>query len=189
MRGGCILENVINNTGDINIPPVNKVGRPTMYKPEYNKQAYKLCLLGATDKELADYFEVEESTVNNWKALHTEFMDSLKSGREEADANIAKSLYHRAKGYSHKEDVIMQFQGQPVIVPTIKHYPPDTAAAFIWLKNRRGDKWMDKAVVDINQSITLSIGEIPDLDTISARLEALKLKNVTPAIEAGTEDT
>jgi hypothetical protein len=31
-------------------------GRPTKYKEEYNEQAYKLCLLGATDKELADFF-------------------------------------------------------------------------------------------------------------------------------------
>ena len=35
-------------------------GRPTEYKEEYNEQVYKLCLLGAKDKELADFFNVEE---------------------------------------------------------------------------------------------------------------------------------
>ena len=35
----------------------NKLGAPTLYKQEYDKQAYKLCLLGATDKDLGDFFE------------------------------------------------------------------------------------------------------------------------------------
>lgn len=36
-------------------------GRPTKYKKEYDDQAFKLCLLGATDKEIADFFEVNRS--------------------------------------------------------------------------------------------------------------------------------
>lgn len=35
-----------------------KKGRPSGYKPEYAEQARKLCLLGATDQEIADFFEV-----------------------------------------------------------------------------------------------------------------------------------
>ena len=37
---------------------------------------------------------------------HPTFMNSIKSGREEADANVAASLYHRANGYSHKAEKI-----------------------------------------------------------------------------------
>ena len=44
----------------------NKQGRPTKYEEEYNEQAYKLCLLGATDKEIGDFFNVDERTINNW---------------------------------------------------------------------------------------------------------------------------
>jgi len=33
---------------------INK-GRPTNYHPEYAEQAYKLCLLGATDEQLGDF--------------------------------------------------------------------------------------------------------------------------------------
>ena len=39
-------------------------GRPTKYKEEYAEQAYKLCLLGAKDKEMADFFQVSLSTLN-----------------------------------------------------------------------------------------------------------------------------
>lgn len=118
------------------------MGRPTKYKPAYNKQAYKLCLLGATDKDLADFFETAESTINKWKQDFPTFSESIKKGKVKADAEVAESLFKRAKGYSHKEDKIFNDNGTPLIVPTIKHYPPDTAACFIWLKNRAG--WQDK---------------------------------------------
>jgi hypothetical protein len=44
-------------------------GRPTKYQPEFAEQAYKLCLLGATDPEMADFFEVCVATVQNWKKM------------------------------------------------------------------------------------------------------------------------
>jgi hypothetical protein len=34
--------------------------------------------------------------------------------------------------------------GEIVITPTVKHYPPDTSAATLWLKNRQGAVWRDK---------------------------------------------
>ena len=117
-------------------------GRPTKYQPEFAEQAYKFCLLGATDARLAEFLDVSESTISLWKLEHAEFSEALKNGKERADTEVAQALFHRAKGYSHPEDKIFCSDGEPVIVPTIKHYPPDTAAAFIWLKNRAG--WRDK---------------------------------------------
>jgi hypothetical protein len=119
-------------------------GRPSVYRAEYASQANKLCLLGATDRELADFFEVSEATVNTWKQRHPAFLDSIKEGRKAADAKVARSLFERACGYSHPEDKIFQYEGAPVIVPTTKHYPPDTMAASLWLRNRRPDLWRDK---------------------------------------------
>jgi hypothetical protein len=125
-------------------------GRPSKYKPEYNEQAYKLCLLGATDKELASFFDTTEQTINAWKQNYPEFFESLKRGKEEADATIAQKLYHRAKGYEHPEDKIFNDNGKPLIVPTIKHYPPDTTAAIFWLKNRQPQRWRDRVETEIS---------------------------------------
>ena len=119
-------------------------GRPSSYKKEYVEQVYKLCLLGAVDKEMADIFGVSEQTFNAWKKEHPEFLVSIKEGKEYADANIASRLYQRAMGYEHPEDKIFNDNGEPLVVPTTKHYPPDTAAAIFWLKNRRKDQWRDK---------------------------------------------
>lgn len=131
-------------------------GRPTEYKPEYCVQVEKLCKLGATDKEIADFFDVTEQTINNWKSEHDEFFESIKKGKTLADANVAEKLYQRALGYSHDAVKIFPDGGKdekgnkaPLIVPYIEHYPPDTIAAIFWLKNRQRDKWRDKQEVDI----------------------------------------
>lgn len=129
------------------------VGRPSKYKEEYNQTAYKLCLLGSTDKDLASFFEVAESTINEWKLQFPEFSESIKEGKEIADATIAQKLYHRAKGYEHAEDKIFLFEGEPVIVPTVKHYAPDPTSAIFWLKNRQPAKWRDKQELEVTNLV------------------------------------
>lgn len=122
---------------------MSNAGRPTLYSEDHPKQAFKLCLLGATDKDLAEFFEVAESTINNWKHEHPEFLESIKRGKTQADAEVGTRLYERALGYSHPEEKIFQYEGQPVRVNTTKHYPPDTTAAIFWLKNRQKEHWRD----------------------------------------------
>src|SRR5690606_21525869 len=78
--------------------PKRKVGRPSLYRPEYAEQARKLCLLGATDKQLADFFNVTEQTINGWKIDFPEFFESLRAGKMKADAEVASKLYDRAIG-------------------------------------------------------------------------------------------
>jgi len=122
----------------------NLGGRPTKYDPAYCEQAEKLAKLGATDKEIADFFEVSEQTLNAWKHAHPEFLESLKKGKEIADAEVASKLFHRATGYEHEEVHVSNYQGEITLTPLVKHYPPDTTAAIFWLKNRQRTKWRDK---------------------------------------------
>lgn len=130
----------------------SKGGRPTSYKEEYLDQVYKLSLLGLTDAEMADVFGVTEATFNNWKSSKSGFFESIKKGKKIADADIAHSLYERAKGYSHPDIDIRVIAGQIVKTELIKYYPPDTGAAFIWLKNRQGDRWRDKSEVTVDST-------------------------------------
>lgn len=58
-----------------------KRGRKSEYRIEFSDQALKLCLLGATDKELAEFFSVSEQTLNKWKKDYPEFLESLKKER------------------------------------------------------------------------------------------------------------
>ncbi len=68
-------------------------------------------------------------------------------GKEAPDNRVERSLYNRAVGYSHPDVHVSNFQGQVTLTPITKHYPPDVAAAFIWLKNRRPDLWRDRQEV------------------------------------------
>jgi len=162
-------------------------GRPSAFKQEYCEQVEKLCKLGATDKELADFFCVAESTINKWKKDHREFSESLKRGKLLADANVADRLYQRAIGFEHDSEEIKVIPGnkQPkskhwpadgeeseegdnagsdhpciVRVPIRKVYPPDTVACIFFLKNRQPKKWRDK----VEQGFTNGEGE--DVDPI-----------------------
>lgn len=120
------------------------MSRPSKFKPEFIEQARKLCKLGATDRELADFFGVTEKTLNNWKLESDEFLQSLKSGKDEADDRVERSLFARAVGYEHDDLDIRVVEGRIEQTPIVKRYPPDTTAAIFWLKNRRKGEWRDK---------------------------------------------
>lgn len=122
----------------------NKTGRPSKYRPELDEQAEKLCRLGATDKEIAAFFGVRESTLNNWKLKHPSFVESLKRGKDEVDALVEQSLFRRAMGYSHQSEKVFQYQGAIVRAKTVEHYAPDTTACIFWLKNRQPESWRDR---------------------------------------------
>lgn len=119
-------------------------GRPSSFKTEFVSQARKLCELGATDREIAEFFEVNEATLYRWKLKHQDFCEALKTGKEVSDERVERSLYRRAVGYSYEAVKIMQFRGEEVTVPYVEHVPPDVVACIFWLKNRRRDLWRDK---------------------------------------------
>jgi hypothetical protein len=122
----------------------NKPGRPSPYRKSYNSIVRGLALVGFTDAELARHFNVSIRAFENWKVNQPTLMQALNAGREEADQKIADSLFHRALGYHHKDTYITQYQGRIITREIIKYYPPDTAAAIFWLKNRQFEKWRDR---------------------------------------------
>lgn len=139
-----------------------KRGRPTKYKAEYANQARMLCLLGATDVELAEFFAVNVDSINEWKKRHEEFSVSIKEGKEKSDARIADALYNRAMGATVKKQQAIKLKeivyenGKKVsetetveVVDLIDEVPPDTPAAIFWLKNRRKMNWRDKQEIEV----------------------------------------
>jgi phage terminase Nu1 subunit (DNA packaging protein) len=124
-------------------------GRPTDYQESYAGQAEKLCKLGATDIELADFFEVDVRTIYRWKHSIPEFCQALKVGKDALDDRVERSLYNRAVGYSFASEKLFSYQGVVTRADVIEHVPPDPGAAMSWLKNRRGDVWREKSEVDV----------------------------------------
>jgi len=137
-----------------------KSGRPTKYQDSYPKQAEKLCMLGATNADIADFFEVSERTIDRWKKSNEEFCRALKVGKEHADNRVERSLYERAMGYSHPDVHISNFKSEIKLTEITKHYPPDTTACIFWLKNRQPDAWRDKSEVVVQDDTELDKKEI-----------------------------
>jgi hypothetical protein len=133
-------------------------GRPTAFKPEFTEQARKLALLGATDREVADFFKVDERTVNRWKHTHEDFCQSLKIGKDAADDRVERSLYHKAVGYTFPSEKLFCFEGVVTRADIVEHVPPSDTAAIFWLKNRRGDDWREKSEVAVT-------GDLADMIT------------------------
>lgn len=149
------------------------MGRPSSYKPEYAKQATKLAQLGATDQEVADFFEVDVRTVHRWKHDHEDFCHSLKAGKEAADERVERSLYQRAVGYEQDEVKIFMPANspEPVYAPYRAKVAPDVTAAIFWLKNRRSKEWRDVRHIDGKQEVTHRY----DLDSLGdERLDELE---------------
>lgn len=145
----------------------NKGGRPTAFKDEYVDLAYNYCLLGATDSELASFFGVSEQTINSWKSKYPEFLESIKKGKEQADAIIARRLFDRAYGATIKTQQAFKvknvswlgdkrIESETIeVVELQQEQAPDTTAAIFWLKNRSPQKWRDKQVTEHEGSIDI----------------------------------
>lgn len=134
-------------------------GRPTKFKDEYVAQTEKLCRLGATDIEVADFLGVDVRTLYRWKGEREDFCQALKAGKEVSDERVERSLFARATGYEHDEVDIRVVDHAIVQTPIRKYYPPDTTAAIFWLKNRKPAEWRDKIEQDLNHqgAITVNI--------------------------------
>ena len=116
---------------------------------------------GLTRADIAKNIGVARSTFSVWVKENPELQEVLKTSSEQADAVIENALYKNAKGFFYDEETVctvrrVEYENgkrvseitEPRVV-TIKHYqPPETKAAFIWLKNRKPDTWRDKHEID-----------------------------------------
>jgi hypothetical protein len=93
--------------------------RPSKYKPECIEQVKKLCLLGFTNAQIEEYFEISHFAFQTWRKKYPEFDAAIKEGKTIADGNVAESLYQKAMG-------------------------GDTTACIFWLKNRQPTMWKDR---------------------------------------------
>jgi len=150
-------------------------GRPTEYSDDYVQQAEKLCRLGATDSEIADFFCVSTRTVYRWKLDHEDFCQALKAGKEEADARVERGLFQKATGFEYVEEqafkVKLSATEERIEVVEVRRYAPtDTTAAIFWLKNRRPVQWRDKVETVHSGSIEVMTKEQRDAAVAAAAL-------------------
>lgn len=114
-------------------------GRPTKFKKEYIEQVYNLCLLGKTNEEISEIFEVSTVTLHAWMNQHPEFLNALKRGKGIADCEVVNAL--RSKALSG-----------------------DTTACIFWLKNRQPKQWRDRREVAVEAVKESPFGQFVETD-------------------------
>lgn len=164
-----------------------KRGPASKCTSEVVQQAYRLCLLGMTNADLADAFEVHETTIEYWCRKYSDFKKAVERGRTFADSHVVEKLYERALGYSHnavkffktrvteKEyddngNVIKERSWDEIIEqPYTKHYPPDVKAAIKILSTRHRASWGQAVKVehDHNHLVAANINIHQVLEQIS----------------------
>lgn len=154
-------------------------GRPSPYRDEFAKQAQKLALLGATDIEIADFFEVSVATIYRWKHSHEDFCEALRVGKDALDDRVERSLYQRAVGYTYESEKLFRFEGKVIRAPIREHVPPETGAAMSWLKNRRREQWQER----IEHKHTHQLMSDTEIET---KLDELKRQLALDAQQGGT---
>jgi len=112
------------------------------------RHAANYALMGATDSEIAGFFNISMETFRRWLELYPEFEQAIRLGKDYADARVEQALYQRAVGWEHPDVHISNFQGDVTITPITRRYPGDVKAQLAWLYNRRPDNWKDKRSVD-----------------------------------------
>ena len=53
----------------------------------------------------------------------------------------------------HEDTDIRVVNGEIVITPIVKYYPPNATSLIFWLKNRQSAKWRDKTEISGEQTI------------------------------------
>lgn len=148
------------------------------FKEHHVRTAFYLALLGLTEEQMATVFDVSVGTLQTWKHKHPTFLDAVRRGKEQADAQVVYSLYQSAIGYEHDEEKIfmtrekefgpdgkvVKERGKVVRVPTRKKYPPDVRAAIKWLEVRQATVWSAKQAgappVVFNQQNNFNLSEM-----------------------------
>jgi len=101
-------------------------------------------ILGKTRKTVYDHFSPKELL-----ELELEAYNNRKNSCVRQRSNVLKALYERAIGYHHAENHIAVYEGEVIITPQIKKYPPDKSAAQEWLDRVEG-KVKDVQEIDMN---------------------------------------
>lgn len=135
----------------------------TKYDPDIHPDHAKaLAMRGFTNKEIAEAFGIAQSTLQEWIKKIPELSESIKVGKEPANAKVENAIFKSCVGYyvTEKRAVVVG-TGEHAHVETVtetRFIPPSHQSQRFWSKNRMGDRWRD--VQEVEHSGTISWVEL-----------------------------
>lgn len=104
-----------------------------------------------SSQEFCEFLEMEPAIFNYWCKTYPSYRKAVWAWRDVATNEIEVAMAKRAIGFKKttRRDVVTK-TGQVETLINETYYPPDTAAAQFWLKNRAPNDWQDKKEIDVN---------------------------------------
>lgn len=157
---------LIHNSGPPAQPAI--MARPSLYKPEFARQAGMLCRLGADYQELAQVFRVSQATIYRWLDQRTDFAAATAHGRARYESPVGRSRYQRAIGGDYIVERVFHFRGrEPVAARYRRRILADPKAALCWLRARRPEEWRIGYRAHLKGS-----GQVSSSDLVRRRVDA-----------------
>lgn len=105
---------------------------------------------GLSNKQIATNLGISKSVLYLYQKAHSDFLDSIKRGREPFLAEVENALVKRALGFQYEESkkYIKETDCEVTcyIEKTEKYLPPSVGACSILLKNKDRGNWSDNPV-------------------------------------------
>lgn len=142
--------------GDYDKPHIAKApGSTPKFRNDFMRQVYYLAKLGARDCDIAEFFGVNPTTIDDWKERNQDFMEAMQEGKWLFGFRVSETLGNRALGYDYEEVEYSQHVDRFGIVrdlvkTTKKHMAPDVTAIIFFLKNRHRELWADVNKTEID---------------------------------------
>jgi len=143
------------------------------YKSEYAEAARKLCAKsGFIDIQLAEWFEVTEKTINNWKLAHPEFAEALRVGKAETDDLVERATVQHICGYYVEVD---ELDRNGNIRQLRKWIPGNPHAGMKWLAARRPAVYREQK--NVKHTLNMDQAFLRFLDQMDERAKLERARN------------
>ena len=160
---------------------------------------------GLSDQQIAKNIGISRSTLNEWRKKYPDISDTLKKGKEVADAEVENALYLKCIG--HKVQLKKTFKVKKIEYndagKKIKeeenletgedevYIPPDTKAIIFWLTNRMREDWKERQNTQMEQEETEESGVImlapADVEGVKEKIEHYKAEKLKSDMAAAAE--
>ena len=166
----------------------NRWGKPVKWKNDNVNLVFKLACLGALDKHIADFFQVELQTVNKWKKEHPDFFEALERGRAKANAKVAESLYLNCIDREVNVEEVHIYKGEVIKVQTKKFIQGDKWAQLKWLSLKAPELYSEtlKGITNNTQNIINYNLKVLNFDEL-ALMESIFKKQLPENAEHSSE--
>lgn len=176
----------------VSIPKAKRKRRPVSPIEHWNEriaEAKELAAAGATDAEMATFFEIDVKTLYAWRAASPGFNAACRLGKEMPDARVHGVAFTLTQGFSYTtQEAVKVRTGEHTeaveVVDVVKFMPPDKTMIAMWMKNRLG--WRDQ--VDAKVSAQVEHSGTVTVDADPKRLAIALLATLRKAVEAPVID-